>query len=77
MSDYYSYNDPKRAEQQRGTVDYNQSSGGGWIWPVVLIVALVGIVAIGATGRVAPSTETAPPVIPAPATATPSQTIDN
>ena len=76
MSDYYSYNDPKRAEQQRGTVDYSTGSSSGWIWALIILVALVALIAIGATSRPADGTDVAPPAAPAPATEAAPQTID-
>lgn len=76
MSDYYSYRDPKRADQHRGTVDYSQSSSSAWIWALVLLVALVALIAIGTAGPVEDGTDLAPPAAPAPATTVVPQTLD-
>lgn len=76
MSDYYSYNDPKRAKEKHGTVDYSQGSSTAWIWALVILVALVGLIAIGSTGGVSDGTDLAPPATPEPATTVVPQAID-
>ncbi len=45
MSDYYSYRDTKRTEPK-----YETTGTGGWLWPVVVLVALVALFAIGSSG---------------------------
>jgi hypothetical protein len=47
MSDYYSHNDARKGHD---TFDYDTGSGAGWIWALVVVVAFVGLIALGASG---------------------------
>lgn len=58
MSDYYAQSNRKGA--QNDTFDYGTSSGAGWFWALVVVVAFVGLIALGASGGGGDGTETAP-----------------
>ena len=65
MSDYYSYRDPQKPGQQH-SLDYDTGTGSGWIWAIVVLVALVALVAVGFSGgpveegTATPATQAAP-----------------
>ena len=76
MSDYYTHKDPRKAGQN-DTFDYETGSGAGWFWALVVVVAFVGLIAIGATGGGvedgAEATAVSPTVEPAAAPTAPDQ----
>ena len=49
MSDYYTHKDPRKAGRN-DTFDYETGSGAGWFWALVVVVAFVGLIAIGVSG---------------------------
>lgn len=48
MADYYSHRDPRQKGDQY--LDYDTGSNTGWIWAIVVLVALVGLFALGSSG---------------------------
>lgn len=49
MADYYSQHDPRRGAGQ-GRLDYDDGSTGRWIWAALILVAVVGLIALGSIG---------------------------
>ncbi len=56
MSDYYSHRDARQKGDQY--LDYDTGRGAGWIWAVIILVAVVALVGLGATGGTGDGTAT-------------------
>ena len=71
MADYYSHRDPRGQKGDAYYLDYEASSGVGWIWAVIVLVAVVALISLGASGGSESTAEGA-----APAAAGDTTTID-
>lgn len=58
MADYYSRHDPHRGAGE-SRLDYDTGSTGRWIWAALILVAVVGLIALGSIGA-GDGNETAP-----------------